>query len=104
MFFGGLPAIQSVRRIVERRDFHDAVHAEIFEALLAVAGRGEPIDIVTVRDELVQRDAYERIDPAYLRALADLRDPQGPPLAYYFARVVKKKAILRRLVRVNQRR
>ena len=73
LFCGGDRTLRCVQAILTLNDFSSWEHQQIYRAMVALAGRGEPIDIVTVRDELVQQDAYGQIDPCYLRTLADLR-------------------------------
>ena len=48
-------------------DFYRSQHGDIYEAMLALHGQREPIDLVTLGDELRRRDRLETIGgPAYL--------------------------------------
>lgn len=104
-------ALAAIRHILAPRDFYCSVHAAVYAAVLALHDDGDVIDVVTVRDEMLQQGTYGRITPAHLRALADLRavigdchpgfEPDASP-AVHLAWIVKKKAILRRVTCSNR--
>ncbi len=86
--------------ILEPEDFYREAHQLIYQAMVAVAMRGEPVDLITVSDELRRRGHYERVGGAdYLTALI----AQVPTAAHVvrYARLVQEKAILRRLMRAG---
>lgn len=76
--------------------FRDA-HRRIFERMAALSERSQPIDLVTLVEELERAGELEEVGgPAYVSALAD-----GVPRAVnveYYARIVKEKATLRALI------
>jgi replicative DNA helicase len=79
-------------------DFFLPAHREIFEAMLALDKRRQPIDVIAVADELKTRGMLARLDggEAYLLALANAT-PTAENVTHY-ARLVKEKATLRRLI------
>jgi replicative DNA helicase len=53
-------------------DFYRAAHQKIFHAMLRVADKGEPVDLVTVTAELAASEQLEEIGGvSYLSELAD---------------------------------
>ena len=78
--------------------FHDA-HRRIFTGMIQLAGAQQPIELVTLADELRLRGALEAVGGvAYLSQLAD-----GMPRisnVEHYARIIKEKAALRSLVYV----
>ncbi|GAA5346708.1 replicative DNA helicase [Planifilum fimeticola] len=79
-------------------DFYRQGHQRLFQAMLNVAERGEPVDLVTVSEELQKTKQLEEVGGvSYLTELAD----SVPTSAHadHYARIVEEKAILRRLIR-----
>jgi replicative DNA helicase len=79
-------------------DFFLPAHREIFEAMLAIDKRRQPIDVLAVGDELKTAGLLSRLEggAAYLNDLAN-----GVPTAeniLHYARLVREKATLRRLI------
>ncbi len=64
-----------------------------------MANKGEPIDIVTVSEELTRRNMLDKIGGiAYLTVLANAV-PTAANIEYY-AKIVAEKAVLRSLITV----
>ncbi|ASS97858.1 MULTISPECIES: replicative DNA helicase [Geobacillus] len=79
-------------------DFYRAAHQKIFHAMLRVADKGEPVDLVTVTAELAALEQLEEVGGvSYLSELAD-SVPTAANVEYY-ARIVEEKSLLRRLIR-----
>ncbi|NNU83606.1 replicative DNA helicase [Geobacillus sp. BMUD] len=79
-------------------DFYRAAHQKIFHAMLRVADKGEPVDLVTVTAELAALEQLEEVGGvSYLSELAD-SVPTAANVEYY-ARIVEEKSVLRRLIR-----
>ncbi|MBU6147043.1 MAG: replicative DNA helicase [Actinomycetales bacterium] len=95
-------AIAEVVETLRGRDFYRPAHECAFEVILDLYSRGEPADAVTLAAELKQRGELARIGgPAYLHTLIS-SVPTAASAAHY-ARIVKEKAILRRLVEAGTR-
>ncbi len=79
-------------------DFFLPAHREIFDSMLALDKRGQPIDVLSVADELKTRGMLPRLEggESYLLALANAV-PTAENVAHY-AGIVKQKAMLRRLI------
>ena len=83
--------------ILQPEDFYREAHQTIFDALISLAERDEPVDIVTVQEELRTRGRLDAVGGTeYLATLID-SVPTSANLEYY-ARIVEEKAILRRLI------
>ncbi|MEI2819934.1 MAG: replicative DNA helicase [Marmoricola sp.] len=83
-------------------DFYKPAHETIFDAIMELYGRGEPVDPITVAAELTRRGDIAKMGGApYLHTLT-----QMVPIASnagYYAELVREKAILRRLVDAGTR-
>jgi replicative DNA helicase len=95
-------AFNSAAEILNREDFHREAHRRIFDAMAALAERSQPIDDVTLKDELGRTQSLEAIGgAAYLASLLD-----GLPRLTNvepWARIIKEKAVLRNLIHASQR-
>jgi replicative DNA helicase len=80
-------------------DFYKPAHGHIFSAVQQLFDRGEPIDAVTVTDELRRSGLIDAIgDPALLVSL-QANTPSIANAAHY-AHIVEEHSLLRRLVGV----
>nr|WP_243058667.1 replicative DNA helicase [Nocardioides sp. SR21] len=90
-------AIADVTEAIRGTDFYRPSHETVFDAIIDLYGRGEPVDMVTVAAELQRRGELQRVGGAsYLHTLS-ANVPIAANAAYY-AEIVREKAILRRLV------
>ena len=94
-------AIGAVSEVMSATDFYRESHAKIYRAALALYARGEPVDAITLVDELDQRgeleDAGGKVRIHELAALV----PAAANAAHY-ARIVREMATLRGLIRAGQ--
>src|ERR687885_1914738 len=93
-------AIGAVSEILDAGDFYRESHSKIYLAALALYAKGEPVDAITLVDELEERSELEdvggRIRINELAALV----PSTANAAHY-ARIVREMATLRGLIRVG---
>ena len=90
-------AVGNVIEILKPDDFYKPAHRKIYEAMLALFERSEPVDLATVRAELENLGQLEKCGgPAALIDIADsvLTAAYAPT----HARLVQDKAVLRRLI------
>ncbi|WCK54503.1 replicative DNA helicase [Aneurinibacillus sp. Ricciae_BoGa-3] len=91
-------ALINVQDILLPEDFYRTAHQRIYHAILSLAERSEPVDLVTVTAELENRKELDDIGGVtYLTDLAT-SVPTAANVEYY-ARIVEEKALLRRLIR-----
>lgn len=95
-------AFNSAAEVLTRNDFYREAHRRIFEAMAALAERSQPIDLVTLKDELIKASALEGVGgAAYLASLLD-----GVPRitnVEHWSRIIKEKAVLRNLIHASTR-
>ena len=90
-------AIADVVEIIRDRDFYRPAHELIYDAIVDLYGRGEPVDPVTVSAELTKRGDIACAGGApYLHTL--ISSVPTAANAGYYAKNVRERAILRRLV------
>jgi replicative DNA helicase len=95
-------AISDVMEVISPLDHYRPAHQLVHEAILELYGRGEPADPVTVSDLLAKRGELARTGGgAYLHTL--LASVPTAANAGYYARIVRERAILRRLVEAGTR-
>ena len=95
-------AIADVVEALHGADFYRPAHQTIFEVVLDLYGRGEPVDAVTVAAELTKRGEIARVGGApYLHTL--ISSVPTAANAGYYAKIVAERAILRRLVEAGTR-
>jgi replicative DNA helicase len=95
-------AIADVIEVLRSNDFYRPAHELIYDSVLDLYGRGEPADAVTVADELTKRGDLSRIGgPAYLHTL--ISSVPTAANAGFYARIVRERAVLRRLVEAGTR-
>jgi replicative DNA helicase len=83
--------------VLDAQDFFRDAHRKIFEKMVALTDRSDPVDLITLKDELDRSGELEDVGgPAYISALTD-GVPRSANVEYY-ARIVKEKSTLRRLI------
>ncbi len=83
---------------IDETDLYRDSHRNIFLAMLGLYEKNEPIDIITLTEELQRRKTLEEIGGApYLAELASLV-PSSANIEYHL-QIVKEKSILRKLIR-----
>ncbi|HYA93465.1 MAG TPA: replicative DNA helicase [Thermodesulfobacteriota bacterium] len=93
-------AVNRVTEILDADDFYRDAHRKIYDALLNLSERDEPADLITLTNELRKSDLLDSIGGAsYLASLID-SVPTAANIEYY-ARIVKEKAILRKLIQTS---
>jgi replicative DNA helicase len=95
-------AISDVIEVIRPHDHYRPAHQVIHETILDLYGRGEPADAITVANELTRRGEIGRVGGApYLHTL--IASVPTAANAGYYARIVRERAILRRLVEAGTR-
>jgi replicative DNA helicase len=95
-------AISDVIEVIRPSDHYRPAHQIVHEAILDLYARGEPADAITVANELSRRGELPRIGGApYLHTL--IASVPTAANAGYYARIVRERAIMRRLVEAGTR-
>jgi replicative DNA helicase len=93
-------AIGAVSEILDASDFYRESHAKIYRAALALYAKGEPVDAITLTDQLQERSELDDVGGRVrLHELAALV-PASANAAHY-ARIVHETATLRGLIRAG---
>jgi len=90
-------AFNQAAEVIDAQDFFRDAHRRIFEKMVGLTDRNEPVDLVTLKDELARSGDLDEVGgPAYIAALTD-GVPRSANVEHY-ARIVKEKSTLRRLI------
>jgi replicative DNA helicase len=95
-------AISDVIEVIRPSDHYRPAHQLVHEAILDLYARGEPADPITVSNELSRRGELARIGGApYLHTL--IASVPTAANAGYYAKIVRERAVLRRLIEAGTR-
>ena len=94
-------AIISASEIITADDFYQHQYGVMFESMVELFNEGKPVDLVTLQNRLKEKDV-----PPEVSSLEFVRDimatvPTSVNVKSY-ANIVREKAVLRRLIRVNE--
>ncbi len=91
------PSFNHAAEVIDAQDFFRDAHRRIFEKMVGLSERSQPIDPVTLKDELTRSGELDEVGgPAYVASLTD-GVPRSANVEYY-AKIVKEKSTLRRLI------
>jgi len=91
-------AINTAVEMLRPEDFYKEAHREIFEAIITLFNRNEPIDLITLSEELKRRGNLENIGGVtYLANLSSSVTTTAN--VEYYCKIVEDKSILRQLIR-----
>src|SRR6185436_16335510 len=89
-------AFNQAAEVIDSQDFFRDAHRRILEKMIALTDRSEPVDLVTLTDELVRSGEIEDVGgPAYIGSLTD-GVPRSANVEFY-ARIDKEKSTLRKM-------
>lgn len=95
-------AVSDVVEVLRSEDFYRPAHQVVFDAIIDLYARGEPVDPVTCAAELTKRNELQRSGGApYLHTL--ISSVPTAANAGYYAKIVRERAILRRLIEAGTR-
>ncbi len=89
-------AVEKCLEMLSPEDFYRDANRIIFEVIQVLAQRDQPVDLITVQEELKNQDQLEHIGLSYLLSLFDAV-PTAANVAYY-AKIVKDNAVRRLLI------
>jgi replicative DNA helicase len=90
-------ALNTIIEFLEDGDFYREAHQKIFKCMIALSEKNEPLDLITLTNELKKKKELEEIGGAsYLAGLVE-SVPTAANIVYY-AKIVKEKSILRKLI------
>ncbi|HYE81901.1 MAG TPA: replicative DNA helicase [Clostridia bacterium] len=91
-------AISTATELISGEDFYREAHKEIFEAIVDIYDRGEPVDLITLTEKLKTRNTLDAVGG--ITFLTNLMDavPTTHNVKYY-AKIIEDKSLLRRLIK-----
>lgn len=94
-------AIMAASEIISKEDFYQQQYGILFDAMTELYNEGRPVDLVTLQNRLKEKGV-----PPEVSSLEFVRDlitvvPTSANVRYY-AKIVKEKSTLRKLIRVNE--
>lgn len=94
-------AIAKASEVITADDFYNRQYGVLFEAMLELSEAGSPVDVVTLQNRLREKDVPPEVSS--LEFVKDLLQtlPTSANVESY-AKIVSEKAILRRLIRLNE--
>ena len=90
-------ALYEVLEILKVEDFYNDMHKEIYSAIQDLYRKSEPVDTLTVSEELKKRKSLEMVGGRSYIALLSTIVPTTSNAGQY-AKIIGEKAILRRLI------
>lgn len=90
-------AIATAAEIVHAEDFYKPAHMHVYDAVTALYAAGEPVDPVTVAEELRRAGLLDAVGGASALISLQANTPATTSAARY-ARIVEELALLRRLI------
>ena len=91
-------SVISAIEVLKVDDFYREDNKAIYEAMLALYGRAEPIDIITVKSELVQNGKFDQIGGLEYLAMLPEKVPTTTNVEKYI-KIVEEKSTLRNLIK-----
>lgn len=93
-------ALEKAAEILKPDDFYWETHRHLFEAMLSLAIKDEPVDLITLPEELNSKGKFDSVGGLlYLQILMD--SPSSAANIEYYAKLVEEKSILRKLLSVG---
>ena len=94
-------AISVAQELLTSEDFYQKQYGLLFDAMTGLYSEGKPVDMITLQNRLKEMDV-----PPEISSLEFIRDmitavPTSANVRYY-AQIVQDKALLRRLIKVNE--
>lgn len=89
--------IHGIIEIIRPEDFYDGSHQIIFESMIELIDRRDPVDIVTLSSELKSKNLYDRVGGLqYLNYLIDVVPTSAN--TQFYSRVIKEMSLRRKLI------
>jgi replicative DNA helicase len=93
-------AVNDAIDVLSPKSFYKEAHRTIYESIVALFQKAEPVDIFTITEHLRQRGELEKVGGAFYLSKLTQHIASGAHVEYY-ARIVGQKFIQRELIRVS---
>ncbi len=91
-------AVMSAMEVLKTDDFYRDDNKIIFEAMMSLYGKSEPIDIITVKSELVSTGRFDQVGGLEYIAILPEKVPTTTNVDKYI-KIVEEKSMLRNLIK-----
>ena len=94
-------AIVSASEILTEADFYQRAYGVMFGAMVELFNEGKPVDLVTLQNRLKEKDVPPEVSS--LEFVKDIISTYYTSVnAEHYARIVREKAVMRRLIKVTE--
>ena len=94
-------AVMVASEIITGEDFYQTAYGIIFDSVVDLFKAGKPADLITLQEKLKEKNVPPEISS--MEFVKDLLEgTQTSANVKYYAEIVRDKAILRRLIRINE--
>lgn len=93
-------AVSAAIEVLKPEDFYREDNKAIYEAILSLYSKAEPIDIITVKDELIGNGKFETVGGLEYLAMLPDKVPLTTNIDQYI-KIVEEKSILRNLIKAS---
>ena len=94
-------AVMIVSEIITGEDFYQTAYGILSDPIVDLFKAGRPVDLITLQEHLKEKDVPPEVSSMeYAREL--LEGAVTSANVKYYAEIVKDKAVLRRLIRINE--
>ena len=94
-------AIMVASEMLSGEDFYQTAYGILFDAVVELFHEGKPVDLITLQEHLKEKDV-----PPEVSSMEFARDllvgAQTSANIKYYAEIVRDKAVLRRLIKINE--
>ena len=94
-------AIMTASEVITSEDFYQSQYGVLFDAMLELYNEGKPVDLVTLQERLREKDVPPEISSMEFAKDLLTAVPTSVNVGHY-AKIVKEKAMLRRLIKMNE--
>lgn len=94
-------AVMVASELLSGEDFYQKAYGILFDSIVELSKAGKPVDLITLQEYLKEKDVPPEVSGMeYVRDI--LERTQTSANIKYYAEIVRDKAILRRLIRINE--
>ena len=90
-------AIPQAIEVIPPEAFYSGKHQKIYAAILSLFERGNPVDLVTLTEELKRRDQLEDVGGSYYLTELTTQVASAANVEYH-ARIIAEKSLLRKMI------
>ena len=94
-------AVMVASEIITGEDFYQTAYGIIFDSVVDLFKEGKPVDLITLQEQLKAKNVPPEISS--MEFVKDLLEgTQTSANVKYYAEIVRDKAVLRKLIRINE--